>query len=77
MYLFTDASRVGIGACLASGPNRSQAVPTRFFSAKFNSAQLNYHVTDQEFLAVVSACRAFEQHLIGYPFVIDKRRRRG
>ncbi|SDA01109.1 BZ3500_MvSof-1268-A1-R1_C085g00462 [Microbotryum saponariae] len=39
MYLFTDASRVGIGACLA-------------------------------FLAVVSACRAFEQHLIGYPFVI-------
>ncbi|SCZ92166.1 BZ3500_MvSof-1268-A1-R1_Chr5-2g07678 [Microbotryum saponariae] len=70
MYLFTDASRVGIGACLASGPNRSQAVPTRFFSAKFNSAQLNYHVTDQEFLAVVSACRAFEQHLIGYPFVI-------
>ncbi|SCZ99444.1 BZ3500_MvSof-1268-A1-R1_Chr7-2g09538 [Microbotryum saponariae] len=56
MYLFTDASRVGIGACLASGPNRSQA--------------LNYHVTDKEFLAVVSACRAFEQHLIGYPFVI-------
>ncbi|SDA01562.1 BZ3500_MvSof-1268-A1-R1_Chr10-2g02792 [Microbotryum saponariae] len=46
MYLFTDASRVGIGACLASGPNRSQAVPTRFFSAKFNGAQLNYHVTD-------------------------------
>ncbi|SDA00008.1 BZ3501_MvSof-1269-A2-R1_Chr2-2g04397 [Microbotryum saponariae] len=70
MYLFTDASRVGIGACLASGPNRSQAVPTRFFSAKFNGAQLNYHVTDKEFLAVVSACRAFEQHLIGYPFVI-------
>ncbi|SCZ89098.1 BZ3501_MvSof-1269-A2-R1_C60g00341 [Microbotryum saponariae] len=61
---------VGIGACLASGPNRSQAVPTRFFSAKFNGAQLNYHVTDKEFLAVVSACRAFEQHLIGYPFVI-------
>ncbi|SCZ95534.1 BZ3500_MvSof-1268-A1-R1_C050g00188 [Microbotryum saponariae] len=28
---------------------------------------LNYHVTDKEFLAVVSACRAFEQHLIGYP----------
>ncbi|SDA04062.1 BZ3500_MvSof-1268-A1-R1_C095g00525 [Microbotryum saponariae] len=70
MYLFTDASRVGIGACLASGPNRSQAVPTRFFSTKFNGAQLNYHVTDKEFLAVVSACRAFEQHLIGYPFVI-------
>ncbi|SGY28158.1 BQ5605_C083g12989 [Microbotryum silenes-dioicae] len=55
IYLFTDASR---------------AVPTRFFSAKFNGAQLNYHVTDKEFLAVVSACRAFEQHLIGYPFVI-------
>ncbi|SDA02212.1 BZ3500_MvSof-1268-A1-R1_Chr7-3g09563 [Microbotryum saponariae] len=70
MYLFTDASRVGIGACLASGPNRSQAIPTRFFSAKFTGAQLNYHVTDKEFLAVVSACRAFEQHLIGYPFVI-------
>ncbi|SDA02238.1 BZ3501_MvSof-1269-A2-R1_C51g00278 [Microbotryum saponariae] len=75
MYLFTDASRVGIGACLASGPNRSQAVPTRFFSAKFNGAQLNYHVTDKEFLAVVSACRAFEQHLIGYPFVIPFRLR--
>ncbi|SCZ88902.1 BZ3501_MvSof-1269-A2-R1_C46g00231 [Microbotryum saponariae] len=70
IYLFTDASRVGIGACLASGPTRSQAIPTRFFSAKFNGAQLNYHVTDKEFLAVVSACRAFEQHLIGYPFVI-------
>ncbi|SCZ92946.1 BZ3500_MvSof-1268-A1-R1_C072g00373 [Microbotryum saponariae] len=43
IYLFTDASRVGIGACLASGPTRSQAIPTRFFSAKFNGAQLNYH----------------------------------
>ncbi|SCZ95624.1 BZ3500_MvSof-1268-A1-R1_C057g00248 [Microbotryum saponariae] len=28
IYLFTDASRVGIGACLASGPTRSQAIPT-------------------------------------------------
>ncbi|SDA01561.1 BZ3500_MvSof-1268-A1-R1_Chr10-2g02791 [Microbotryum saponariae] len=26
--------------------------------------------TNKPFLAVVSACRAFEQHLIGYPFVI-------
>ncbi|SCV71302.1 BQ2448_2890 [Microbotryum intermedium] len=48
----------------------AKAVPTRFFSAKFNGAQLNYHVTDKEFLAVDSACRPFEQHLIGYPFVI-------
>ncbi|SCZ92912.1 BZ3500_MvSof-1268-A1-R1_C066g00325 [Microbotryum saponariae] len=39
-------------------------------ASRFNGAQLNYHVTDKEFLAVVSACRAFEQHLIGYPFVI-------
>ncbi|SCZ99686.1 BZ3501_MvSof-1269-A2-R1_C29g00047 [Microbotryum saponariae] len=36
IYLFTDASRVGIGACLARAP------------------LLNYHVTDKEFLAVVS-----------------------
>ncbi|SCV73205.1 BQ2448_7130 [Microbotryum intermedium] len=46
------------------------AIPTQFFLAKFNSAQLNYHVTDKEFLAVVLVCRALEQHLIGYPFVI-------
>jgi hypothetical protein len=35
------------------------------FSRKFNNAQLNYTVTDQELLAVLEACKHFKQIIHG------------
>lgn len=55
---------------MSSGPTRLQSRPYRFHSAKFNDAQRNYDTTNQELLAIVEGCKAFQQHLIGYPFVV-------
>ncbi|SGY18664.1 BQ5605_C054g12629 [Microbotryum silenes-dioicae] len=70
IFLATDACTVGIGACLLSGPTYDTAVPFCFHSAKFNPAQSRYNTTNQELLAVVTACKEFEQHLLGYPFMV-------
>ena len=70
LFVTTDASVHGIGAVLSAGPSRETARPFRFHSAKFNPAQRNYDTTNQELLAIVEACKTFEQHLIGYPFVV-------
>ena len=70
LFVTTDASIHGIGAVLSAGPSRESARPFRFHSAKFNTAQRNYDTTNQELLAIVEACKTFEQHLIGYPFVV-------
>jgi hypothetical protein len=45
-------------------------MPYRFYSAKFNPAQVNYNTKNQELLAVVSAVKQFKQHLVGWKFVI-------
>jgi hypothetical protein len=70
LYVFTDASIAGVGAHINSGPDRVSSMPYRFYSAKFNPAQVNYDTTNQELLAVVSAVKQFEQHLVGWKLVI-------
>lgn len=70
LFVTGDASITGLGSVLSSGPSRLEARPYRFHSAKFNSAQRNYDTTNQELLAIVEGCKAFQQHLIGYPFVV-------
>jgi hypothetical protein len=65
LYVFTDASIAGVGVHINSGPDRASSMPYRFYSAKFNPAQINYDTTNQELLAVVAAVKQFEQHLVG------------
>lgn len=70
LFVFTDVSLEEIGAALCLGVDKKSAVPFRFYSAKFNPAQRNYDTTNQELLALVTACKQFEQHLIGWRFTI-------
>jgi hypothetical protein len=70
VFLFTDASIFGCGGWLGQGPTRELARPFRFFSAKFNPAQKNYHTTDQELLAVLASVLKFREHLIGRRFTV-------
>jgi hypothetical protein len=70
LFVTGDASITGLGSVLSSGPTRQEARPYRFHSAKFNAAQRNYDTTNQELLAIVEGVKAFQQHLIGYPFVV-------
>jgi RNase H-like domain found in reverse transcriptase/Integrase zinc binding domain/Reverse transcriptase (RNA-dependent DNA polymerase) len=70
VYVFTDASISGCGGWIGQGPAREKAVPFRFHSAKFNSAQRNYSTTDQELLAVLATITKFSDHLIGRKFTV-------
>ncbi|GAA5921619.1 hypothetical protein JCM5296_002560, partial [Sporobolomyces johnsonii] len=46
------------------------ARPFRYHSAKFNSAQRNYHTTDQELLAVLDLCLKFKEVILGWDVVV-------
>jgi hypothetical protein len=70
VFVFTDASIYGVGGWLGQGTARDTAVPFRFHSAKFNSAQLNYSTTDQELLAVLDTVTKFSDHLLGRQFTV-------
>jgi hypothetical protein len=70
VFVFTDASIHGVGGWIGQGPTRDTAIPFRFHSAKFNSAQLNYSTTDQELLAVLDTVTKFSDHLIGRQFTV-------
>jgi hypothetical protein len=67
VYLVTDASSVGTGAAICHGNNYENAKSNiaALHSRKFTQAQIAYHTTDQEYLAVVDALKAFETRLLG------------
>ncbi|GAA5921099.1 hypothetical protein JCM5296_000017, partial [Sporobolomyces johnsonii] len=60
----------GCGGWLGQGPTRDSARPFRFFSSKFNPAQLNYSTTDQELLGVFVGVTKMHEHVVGWPFVV-------
>ncbi|GFX15135.1 retrovirus-related Pol polyprotein from transposon 297 [Trichonephila clavipes] len=60
--LFTDASRVGIGAVL----NQNHR-PIAFTSRTLNKAERNYTVTEREFLAVIWALNKFRTYFVVLP----------
>ena len=66
--LYTDASKIDVGAVLlqrdAAGVERAILV----FSKKLSSAQRNYSTFDRECLAVVCALEHFRLYLLARPF---------
>src|SRR5690625_1860152 len=72
-FLYTDASRKGIGAVLkqadTNDPNGPR-YPVGYFSRSLLAHQRNYSVTELELLAIVSAVDYWSYYLIGVFFVI-------
>jgi len=67
--LVTDASKVGLGACLMqeAGPGWK---PVAYASKGNSSAEANYSITELECLAVVWAVKLFRPYLYGRAFTI-------
>ena len=69
LVLETDASGVGIGACLYQFVD-NRLVPLWYLSRKLNRAEQNYSSRDREALAVVYSLVKLEAYLMQKPFVL-------
>ena len=69
LVLETDASGVGVGACLYQYID-GRLTPLWFLSKKLNKAEQNYSSRDREALAVVNALVKCECYLLQKPFVL-------
>uniref|UniRef100_A0A7I4YM38 RNA-directed DNA polymerase n=1 Tax=Haemonchus contortus TaxID=6289 RepID=A0A7I4YM38_HAECO len=69
-YIYTDASSVGVGAVLAQESDDGYLHPLHFASKPFSSAERNYHITDQEALAVMYALKKFHYFVYGVRTVV-------
>lgn len=65
-----DASDSGIGGVLFQYNQHDEERPIYYFSAKLNSAQRNYSVTERECLAVIKSIEKFRPYIEGYCFNI-------
>lgn len=61
----TDASDVAVGAVLMQDGH-----PVAYLSKSLNAAQRNYHTTDRELLAIVTACKHWRPYLDGRKTVV-------
>src|SRR5699024_8969589 len=68
--LFTDASRIGVGAVLKQEQDDGEYLPIGYFSRRLLSYQRNYSVTELELLAIVEALDYWHYYLIGIKFEI-------
>ena len=68
-YLATDASALGVGACLMQLEGTCYR-PIAYYSRKLRPAEKNYSVTDQESLAVIEALKHFRYIIYGYKVTI-------
>lgn len=68
IYMVTDASASGIGGLISQGKDWRNARIAAFFSAKLNSAQMNYPVHDLEFMAGVKTMLRHRNLLMGTRF---------
>src|ERR1700729_3559923 len=68
--LAADSCLSGGGATLSQGDSLATADIVAFWSGKFNSAQQNYPVHEQELLAIVESLKRFRHLLQGVPFRI-------
>ncbi|EYC04703.1 hypothetical protein Y032_0086g1939 [Ancylostoma ceylanicum] len=58
-YIYSDASKVGVGAVLAQKGDDGYIHPVYFTSKRLTKAEENYHITDLEALALMHAFRKF------------------
>ena len=68
--LYTDASGVGIGAILVQVGKDGKEHPIGYFSRTLKKHQRNFHATDLEGLAVISALEHFDCYLHDQPFTL-------
>ena len=68
--LVTDASLTGASGYVSQGDDFTMAKVVTFWSGKFNSAQQNYPVHEQELLAIVESLKHFRPLLYGATFRI-------
>ncbi|TFY57697.1 hypothetical protein EVJ58_g6867 [Rhodofomes roseus] len=68
--LVTDASLTGASGYISQGDDLKSAKVVTFWSGKFNSAQQNYPVHEQELLAIVESLKRFRGLLHGAKFRI-------
>ena len=68
--LVTDASLTGASGYICQGDDVLTAKVIMFWSGKFNSAQQNYPVHEQELLAIVESLKRFRHLLYGTNFRI-------
>lgn len=68
--LSCDASGLGCGAVLEQDSGMEHWKPIAFFSRKFNKAEINYIVEEQECLAIVEAVKKFRYYLFGRHFAV-------
>ncbi len=69
-YLFTDASRCGIGAVLKQCQEDGELHPIGYMSRTLHTYQKNYPVTELECLAIIEALDFWHHYLYGSKFVI-------
>jgi len=68
--LFTDASRIGVGAILVQEDEQGQDHPVYYASRKLVDAETRYPATHLECLAVVWAIQKFHHYLAGSHFKV-------
>ena len=66
--LFTDASKIAIGAVLLQRDNSGVERAISFFSKKLSPAQRNYSTFERECLAIICALEQFRVYLLGRKF---------
>ena len=69
-YLYTDASKLGIGAVLKQPQSDNQLHPIGFFSKKLLPYQKNYSSTELECLAIIEAIEYWHHYLYGNQFTV-------
>ena len=71
VYLNTDASCTGVSGYISQGKDWKLARVITFWSGKFNPAQQNYPVHEQELLAIIESLKRFCGMLHGAWFQIN------
>ena len=69
-YLFTDASKFGVGAVLKQPQADKQLHPIGYFSKKLLQYQKNYSSTELECLAIIESIEYWHHYLYGKKFTV-------
>ena len=65
-----EASAFATGAVLIQRDSNGDKHPTAYYSKSLNPTEQNYHVSDQEFLAIIRALKEWRHYLEGSPHSI-------